>query len=275
MGEIVFAGIAPHDFDLVPKGSAEIKSVKSKTAVAMENMVHKFYEEKADTLIVLTPHGLRVKNYTAIYTTEYCSGRLITDDQSDYLKYKCAKDLATNILTAAEKRNSPVVGCNFGALEGPASNMAMDWGTYIPLWFMKEMREDVEVVVIGPTRERGLDTLYELGRVIGLEIEKSNKRVGIIASADQGHCHSADGPYGYHPASELYDTFINKCLNEGKLGDLLKVDMSIVEEGKPDSLWQMVIMAGALERTDLSVQFYSYEVLTYFGMTVAGFFRRR
>jgi len=274
MGDIVFAGIIPHDLCIIESLAGEDKNLFIKTRASIEQVTKKFIEEKPDVIIVLTPHGLRLRNYTAVYTTEYCSGSFTSGNQCESLTYKCSKALSENILLSSEKENISVVGCNYGALEGPHSNIAMDWGTFVPLWFLKELQETVEVVVIGPTRDTSLEELELFGKIIANEIENTDKRVGIIASADQGHCHSNEGPYGYNPASKIYDSFINKCLKEDNLKDVIKVNKEIVENGKPDSLWQMVILSGALRKTDLSAEFMSYEAPTYFGMTVAGFFRR-
>lgn len=272
MGEIVFGGIIPHDLSIIESLANDNKMLFKKTRTAIEKLTKKFIEEKPDVIIVLTPHGLRLRNYTAIYTTEYCSGSFSAADQCESLTYKCSKELAEKILLSSESEKISAVGCNYGALEGPYSNIPIDWGTFVPLWFIKELQESVEVIVIGPTRDTTLEELHSLGEIIAKEIESTNKRVGIIASADQGHCHAEEGPYGYNPASKEYDTYINNCLKQDKLEDMIKVNMEIVENGKPDSLWQMVILSGALSHTKLTAEFLSYEAPTYFGMTVAGFF---
>jgi len=46
-----------------------------------------------------------------------------------------------------------------------------------------------------------------------------------------------------------------------------------VEDAKPDSLWQMVMLAGALSRVRMRAELFSYQVPTYYGMMCAGFRR--
>jgi aromatic ring-opening dioxygenase LigB subunit len=53
--------------------------------------------------------------------------------------------------------------------------------------------------------------------------------------------------------------------------ELLKMDMSLVERAKPDSLWQMLILHGALQVKNLKGSFIAYQVPTYFGMLEASY----
>jgi aromatic ring-opening dioxygenase LigB subunit len=49
------------------------------------------------------------------------------------------------------------------------------------------------------------------------------------------------------------------------------MDLEFVERAKPDSLWQMLILYGALELTPMKGELISYQVPSYFGMLVASF----
>jgi aromatic ring-opening dioxygenase LigB subunit len=55
----------------------------------------------------------------------------------------------------------------------------------------------------------------------------------------------------------------------------MKLRTRLVEDAKPDSLWQMAMLAGALSRVRMHGQLYSYQVPTYYGMLCAGFQRTR
>lgn len=149
----------------------------------------------------------------------------------------------------------------------------MDWGTFIPLWFCKDDNYNPEIVVIGPSRDIELNKLVRLGEIIAEESKTSDKRISIIASADQGHCHDINGPYGFNKASEIYDKTVLKIIKENKLEKLLDIDMELVEAGKPDSLWQMLILHGALNITPMECEVISYDVPTYFGMIVANYLK--
>jgi len=271
MGELVCGAIAPHGFSIIGEIAGEEFEIFKATRNAMENLGEKIVRHRPDTIIVLTPHGLRLKGYNAIYTSEYCRGTLEAHGKSVGLGFKCDRVMAEEILKRSTENNIPSVGCNFGALSGEASNIEMDWGTLIPLWFCTRDDYNPEIIVIGPTREIPLNKLVKLGEIIGDVCKDSNKKVALIASADQGHCHDPKGPYGYNEASKVYDEAILAIIRENKLHKLLDMDMNFVEDAKPDSLWQMLILYGALKTTPMMGNLLSYEVPTYFGMAVASY----
>lgn len=270
MTGLVFAGIAPHGGSVIAEIAGEELELFKPTRDAMEEFGKKVQACAPETIIVLTPHGLRLKGYNAIYTCEYCRGSLSGAGETVTAEFHCDQSMARRILTKVEEARIPVVGANYGALSGPASNIEMDWGTLIPLWFAGAQNEHKpEVVIIAPTREIPLLELVEMGRIIAGIAGESGKRVALIASADQGHAHDPEGPYGFHPAAKEYDDKIATIIQENILEKLLDIDMRLVEDAKPDSLWQMLILYGALQIVPMQGTLLSYQVPTYFGMAVA------
>jgi len=271
MGELTCCGIAPHGFSTIEEISGPEFELFKPTRDAMKKLGNIIMSSNPDTIIVLTPHGLRLQGYNAIYTSEHCRGSLSANGVTISLEYKSDKSLAMDILKKAQKEDIPSVGCNFGALSGTVSNIEMDWGTFIPLWFCEESHYKPEIVVIGPTRDIPINKLVKLGELIAQVCKNSDKKVALIASADQGHCHDPNGPYGFHNASKEYDEKISFLIRENNLKELLNIDMDLVERAKPDSLWQMLILYGALKVVPMVGKLLSYEVPTYFGMTVASY----
>ena len=90
----------------------------------------------------------------------------------------------------------------------------MDWGTLIPLAFLPEL----PVVVVSPARDRTLAEHEALGRAIADAAGAT--RVALVASADHGHAHDPDGPYGYDPAAAAYDERVVELVRENRLGEL-------------------------------------------------------
>jgi aromatic ring-opening dioxygenase LigB subunit len=165
-----------------------------------------------------------------------------------------------------------VVGANYGALEGPASNLAMDWGTLIPLWFLlTENRLEFEVVIVTPSRGIPLAQNLAFGKVVARAAERERKRVAFVASADQAHAHRKDGPYGFSKEARTYDEKVIAAVKSNRLSSVLSMSRALVESAKPDSLWQIAMLAGALEVVPMKADLLSYEVPTYFGMLCASF----
>ncbi len=271
MGKLICAGIAPHGSSVIGEIAGDEYELFMQTRDAIEELGKVIIKDKPDTIIVLTPHGLRLKGYNAIYTSENCRGSLAGSGEVVELDYECDKEMALEILKLVDEEEIPSVGCNFGGLTGEASNIEMDWGTIIPLWFCREEGYHPKIVVVGPTREIEHEQLIRLGEIIGDVVSKSTKNVALIASADQGHCHNEDGPYGFNPASKIYDEKINDIIRRNNLDELLEIDLDLIENAKPDSFWQMLILHGAIKDLSMTGELLSYQVPTYFGMSVVSY----
>ena len=147
----------------------------------------------------------------------------------------------------------------------------MDWGALIPLWYMGGRSEPpVRVVLVSPARDLPAETHVAAGRMIALTAAEAGKRVALIASADHGHAHDADGPYGFDPASAVYDEQIVELVRGNRLDGLLGIDADFVAEAQADSWWQMLVLHGAVGDA-FEVELLSYEAPTYFGMLCASF----
>lgn len=271
-----YAGIFPHGSSIIGEIAGPELNLYEPIRSGCKKLGKKVKSIKPDTIIIITPHGLRLKGYNAVYTSEYCRGTLTDNGVTVSADFKCDKEMAVKILKSIEKANIPVVGANFGTLSGEDSCIEMDWGTLIPLWFMgANSKSQPEIVVIGPTREIPLTQLVDIGKIIGSIAEKSSKKVVLIASADQAHAHAHDpeGIYGFSPKAEEYDEKIISIIKENKLEKLLDFNLDFVEDAKPDSLWQMLILYGANTIVPMRGELFAYQVPTYFGMLSAGFER--
>jgi aromatic ring-opening dioxygenase LigB subunit len=225
-----------------------------------------------NTIVLATPHNLRLEETIGVVTTEFAQGVLEENRKRVRLRCKCDRQLSRNILKNAKKANLPVVGANYGSNDGPASCLPMDWGILIPMWFITESNNlHPEIVIVTPSREIPLEDLVTFGEVIAETVKSSGKRVAFVASADQGHAHKADGPYGFHAASAEFDAMVKRAVVENNLDMLLTLPQGFVEDAKPDSLWQLAILQGVLRRIPMRGQLLSYQVPTYFGLLCAAY----
>jgi aromatic ring-opening dioxygenase LigB subunit len=229
---LVFACIAPHgDVDLDPA-----------LRPAMEELGRRAAAAAPDVAIVVTPHSVHVDGHFAVVTAGTI-GEWETD-----------RETADALLALP----LPILGVSYGGNDPATAEFPIDWGAEIPLRFVQAPK----VVVVSPARDRPLEEHVELGRLIaGLP-----GRVALIASADHGHAHTPDGIYGYHPAAAEYDALLQRILASDRL-DFLPL-AELVEDGKADSLWQLLVLQGAVgegARADVL----AYAAPTYYGMLVA------
>ncbi len=229
---LVFACIAPHgDVDLAPELRA-----------GMEELGRRFDATSPEVAVVVTPHSVHVEGHFAVVASAKV-GEWETD-----------ADTAAALLEAP----LPILGVSYGGNDAATAEFPLDWGAEVPLAFMRPRR----IVVVAPARDRPLEEHLRLGQAIAA----LPGRVALIASADNGHAHDADGPYGFDPAAAEYDAQLQEILASHPL-DFLPL-AECVEPAKADSLWQLVVLQGALgeaARADVL----AYAAPTYYGMLVA------
>jgi aromatic ring-opening dioxygenase LigB subunit len=246
---IVAACIAPHGTPAFDPGP---------TRAALEDVRLRFEQAEPEAIVVVTPHNVHVEGHFAVVTSAKVAGSLAQWEHPEItLEREVDRELAAELLARLE----PAVGISYGGNDPAEAVMPLDWGALIPLSFLPE----VPVVVVSPARDLPLEAHVRAGEAIA----SVPGLFGLVASADHGHAHDADGPYGYDPAAAEYDERVCDIVRENRLGDLLELE-ELAGRGKADSLWQMVVLHGALGDA-WRAELLSYEAPTYFGMLVAAF----
>jgi aromatic ring-opening dioxygenase LigB subunit len=261
---LIYACIAPHAGDLIdnPNKVASTHHSMLKMGVHLQAL-------SPEVIVIINPHGFRVQNAISVSIAERA-----TAEWSSHIKLDFEMDhaLANVIADKASEMNVPVVRYIYGASGGPDCFIPLDWGAVVPLYFIGNRCEPKpKIVHMSPMKLLSYQTHYDFGRALGGAIKESGQRIALIASADQGHAHDAEGPYGFDPASARYDSWMQDVIRSNRLDDLLLADSVLVEHGKPDSLWPTLILAGALKKNPLKANLLSYEVNGYFGILCAEF----
>lgn len=265
---LVFGAIAPHG-DIVP-GLPEA-APSPQTTAAMEAMGQQLEALRPETIVVVTPHGMRVDGAVALSASETAAGAL---EEMPTIRVEVEIDtaLARQIATRAGEAGVPVATVHYGATSGPHDCYPLDWGAVVPLWFLgARFAARPRVVVAVPSRAVSLQTLYCFGQSVAEVAAASPTRIALIASSDLAHAHQADGPYGYDAAAEVFDQWVAQAVAENDLSRLLHPDMELVARAKPDGLWQIPVLAGALDRQPLPGKLLSYERPSYYGMLCAAY----
>src|SRR6184192_3111518 len=160
---LVYSCIAPHGGEIIPE-------------LASSSMLPRFEE---------TRQAMRLLARIAVVTSENSSGQLKgSSKRSVSLRASCDREFAEKIVRESEAERLPVVGANYGTTSGPASDIPMDWGTLVPLWFVLK-RTRSKIVIVAPSREIPLRTNYRFGQLMGKLMSRDRKkRFVFIASAE-------------------------------------------------------------------------------------------
>jgi aromatic ring-opening dioxygenase LigB subunit len=257
---IVFAAIAPH-------GAPIFEDVGGATRRGMEELGRRFAAARPEAVIVLTPHGVHVDGHFAVVRSARLEG-----DASQWTPIDTSYEgpgeprLADDCVRALQADGLPALGITFGATAAGASTMPLDWGALIPLWFMR-----APAVVVSPSRALSNDQHVRAGATLARAT--GERRVALIASADHGHGHSDDGPYGFAAESAPYDARIQELVAGNDLGALVEIDPRWAVDALADSFWQLLMLHGAIG-TSFRAELLSYEAPTYFGMLTASYARQ-
>jgi aromatic ring-opening dioxygenase LigB subunit len=250
---IVAAAIAPHGTPAFEPGL---------TRDALEEIGRRFAVAAPEAIVVVTPHNVHVSGHFAVVDAATVAGSLAEwGEPGRELERPVDRRLVAAILESAA--GLPAVAVSYGGNDAAAAVAPMDWGTRIPLSFLPEL----PVVVVSPARDRPLAEHEALGRAIAAAAGES--RVALVASADHGHAHDPDGPYGFDPAAASYDELAVELVRENRLRELHGL-AELVEAAKADSLWQLAVLHGAVG-SGFEVELLSYEAPTYFGMLCAAY----
>ena len=269
---LVYACIAPHGGELVPALAGSKLKLFSPTRRGMRVLAAAMRDCRPDTIVLASPHNLRLNKHIGVVTSEYSSGKTAEGRREISMRARCDVEFATKLAEAGEAAGLPAVAANYGVFEGPLSDVPMDWGTMIPLWFFKKgTRPRSRIVIVTPSREIPLTQNVEFGKVIAETAEAEKKRVAFVASADQAHRHQKSGPYGFDKRAAVYDKQVMDLIRHNELEEIVRMSPNFIDGAMPDSLWQMAMLVGALSVVPMKAELVSYQVPTYYGMLCASY----
>ncbi|NJE11402.1 extradiol dioxygenase [Thermococcus sp. MAR1] len=223
-----------------------------------------------DAYVLVSPHNARMSDHLGVVMAEHLVSWLSFEGKELPGEWKTDRELAEKIYRTEKDAGMPVVDLNFASLRGEYSRWPLSWGELIPLQFL----EKKPLVLITPTRGVSRETLVKFGEILGEVLEREEEEIALIISADHGHAHDENGPYGLRKESETYDRLIMKLINGNRLEELLKIPEELVRNALVDSYWQMLIMLGTMRKAEFELKDSAYACPTYFGMAGALWVRK-
>jgi aromatic ring-opening dioxygenase LigB subunit len=256
---IVFGAIAPH-------GNPVYEQPDGPTANGMHELARRLEASRAEVAILATPHGTLLDGHFGVVR----SSRLTEHpnqfvDASHLYEGDGDPELADACVTALQAAGLPALGLTFGTVASGGSTMPIDWGAGIPLTFLR-----IPAVIVTPCRALSNQDHVLAGEALALAT--GDRAVAFVASADHGHGHTTDGPYGFSAHSAPYDDDVQDVVRRNALRELADWDPQRAADALADSLWQMLMLHGALG-DGFRAELISYEAPTYFGMLTAAFER--
>lgn len=255
--------IVPHPPLIVPEVGRGKEREIAQTVQSFHAIAAELAALAPETIVVISPHSTLYADYIHISPGTSASGSLRQFGAPK--EYKTAYDsaLVSEISKLCEQSDFPA-----GTLG--EKDPALDHATLVPLHFIKQYLSNfklVRIAISGLSRQEH----YEFGMLLSKAIEKSGRKVVIVASGDLSHKLTHDGPYGYSPDGPKLDAELVKIMKSGDFGAFLDLDEALCENAAECGLRGFVMMSGAFDKKAVTPRFYSYEGPFGVGYAVASF----
>lgn len=270
---LVWACIAPHGGEVIPELAGDHLERMAVTRRAMEELGRRCKQARPETLVVFTPHGLCIEKNISLSFSVLGAG--FVDGENGMrvgMRFLVDRELSEEVANEAAKREVPVAMVGYTKEGAPMPVFPLDWGVLVPAYFLGARWENPpRVIAACPDRALPRLKLIAFGEAVVHAAAKLGRRIAIVCSADQGHGHSAEGPYGFSPHSAPHDAAYCAAVRDNALERLLHWRNDRIDAAMTDGYWQTLMLLGALRAAPLQPELISYEAPTYFGMACAAF----
>ncbi|MCR5418366.1 MAG: AmmeMemoRadiSam system protein A [Lachnospiraceae bacterium] len=255
---IIAGFMVPHPPLIVPEvGRGGEKQIEETTA-AYEKVADRIAELKPDTIVLTSPHSIMYADYFHISPGSGATGSFAGFGAPSV---KCDVTYDTEFVSALSVE-SDLQGISAGTLG--EKNRELDHGSLVPLYFIRQKHTDFRFVRTGlsglPLTEH-----YRFGMAMAKVAETLGRRTVLVASGDLSHKLKDEGPYGFDPAGPEYDERIMDVMGRGDFGELFLFDEHFLEKAAECGHRSFVIMAGAFDRTKVSIEKLSHQDVTGVG----------
>lgn len=249
---ITGAFMVPHPPLIIKEIGKGKEQTISQTIHAYKEVSRRIAALKPETIIITTPHSIMYADYFHISPGGSAKGdfrQFGAGNVAFTVKYD--EEFTYKLSHLAEMNKFPA-----GTLG--EKNKALDHATMIPLYFLNQEYTDYKLVRIGLSGESYF-AHYTLGEYIKKVSEELNRDVVLIASGDLSHKLTEDGPYGYQKEGPEYDEKVMEIMSFGNFIELFHLNESFCDKAAECGHRSFLIMAGALDRTEVKAMKLSYE----------------
>lgn len=259
---IIKSYLVPHPPLIIPKiGNGGENQIK-KTTSSYELVAKEISEIKPDTIIISSPHTNMYGDYFHITKGKKLTGSF---KQFGVPEISFAEEQDEELIDEIEKVSAYH---NFPA--GRTTEVELDHGTMVPLYFVRKYYKDCKIIVLGLSGLPLIDN-YMMGTIINEAVNNLNKKVVFIASGDLSHKLQTYGPYGYAEVGPKYDKKIIEVCSKTNFNELLNFEESFLNKAAECGHRSVTIMAGLYDGLNVESKVLSYEDITGVGYGIIAF----
>jgi aromatic ring-opening dioxygenase LigB subunit len=243
------AAILPHPPILIPSVGKENILRLEKTKKSYNKIEAMLAAEEIDTVILISSHGLIRSNVWNInLADEFEINFESFGDFSTKLKINGDLELGQNI------RESLIESDQVQAIHNPV----LDHGCGVPLYSLLANKKNIKIVPINISG-LGLSDHYDFGKHLAVQINKSKKRIAVLASGDLAHTLEKKSPGGFSPRAAKFDQKIIELLQNKSINDFLSLNEELIAEVKPCGLKAIATLLGILSSSGYEINSTDYE----------------
>lgn len=259
---IRFAAITPHPPIIIPTIGRSQLNLCRKTVNAMKGLGEKFRAVKAETIILISPHGPVQYDKFIINYSSILAGDLSQFGDERKIVLENNRELVDEILTASKEAHLPV---------GVVRELELDHGALVPLhYLLREKDSSYNPRLIHMSFSMlPLEYHFQFGQVLGKILQNSPKVISLIASGDLSHRVTSEAPAGYSPQGMIFDKRVTDLIKQKNIRGILGLDPGLIEEAGECGLRSITIMLGAISNLRWDIKSLSYEAPFGVGYMVA------
>ena len=218
-----------------------------------------------ETIIISSPHSILYRDYFHISPGKNAKGSF-SQFQAPQVRFR--EEYDTELVDAIERLAAEI---DFPAGTEGERDPALDHGTMVPLYFIRQFLSDFKLVRIG-LAGLPLEDHYRLGQLIRKAVEETGRRVVFVASGDLSHKLKTYGPYGFAPEGPQYDERIMDVCGRGAFGELFDFSESFCDNAAECGHRSFLIMAGALDGMSVTAEKLVHADVTGVGYGICTFY---
>jgi len=256
---VVLAGLSPHPPIMIPEvGKGEERNAPD-TLWALDELGKRFASADYDTLVVITPHGLVLRDAVSIRGDAVLEGDLASfGAYSVNISLKSDLELVREIAASAKEDDLKTVLLDRWRLDTYLTERRLDHGVVVPLYYLVKHGFSKPVAVVNMGFLSLMD-LYRYGMAIARAAKRLGRKIAVLASGDLSHRLKPDAPAGYNPRGKVFDETLMARLRDFSPREVLTMPEDLIEDAGECGMRPVCMMLGALDDLEVRSEVLSYE----------------
>ena len=257
--------MVPHPPMIIPEIGKGAEQQIAETIAAYEQVADEIAALQPETIIISSPHSILYSDYFHISPGAGAKGSF-AEFGAPEVNFEETYDKALRDLIC---KKADAYGVAAGKLGEKDS--ALDHGTMVPLWFIRQKYQSGNIIRIGLS---GLGLLYHyrLGEIVREAADQLGRRVVWVASGDLSHKLQEYGPYGFAPEGPEYDRRVLEVAERATFDEWFDFDDDFCMKAAECGHKSFVMMAGALDGMAVKAKVYAHQDVTGVGYGIASFY---